>query len=224
MTATEKATGVQDLINRLRDDGVRAGQEKADQVLRDARKQAAEIVSQAKAEAEDMLAKARNEIETEKASAIESLKVAIRDTELKMEAELKATFAAHVKRLVSVEMRDVEFLKQIILAIAGMAAGDKACGEQPVTILLPENLFRSDKRETRLTDEGRENFRRLVLGISGDMLREGVDLKPSDSIGGGIRIQLVGEDLEIDLSDKAISELLLQTMLRRYRSLVAGAE
>ncbi len=224
MTATEKATGVQDLINRLRDDGVRAGQEKADQVLRDARKQAAEIVSQAKAEAEEMLETARNEIATEKASAIESLKVAIRDTELKMEAELKAVFADHVRRLVSVEMRDVEFLKQIILAIAGMAAGDKACGEQPVNILLPENLFRSDKRETRLTEEGRENFRRLVLGISGEMLREGVDLTPSASIGGGIRIQLVGEDLEIDLSDKAISDLLLQTMLRRYRSLVAGAE
>ena len=224
MTATEKATGVQDLINRLRDDGVRAGQEKADQTLRDARKQAAEIVSQATAEAEEMLAKARHEIETEKSSAIESLKVALRDTELKMEAELKAVFAAHVKRLVSVEMRDVEFLKQIILAIAGMAAGDKACGEQPVNILLPENLFRSDKRETRLTEEGRENFRRLVLGISGEMLREGVDLTPSESIGGGIRIQLVGEDLEIDLSDKAISELLLKTMLRRYRSLVAGAE
>ena len=224
MTETENATGVQDLINRLRDDGVRAGQDKADQVLRDARKQAAEIVSQAKAEAEEMLEKARNEIETEKSSAIESLKIAIRDTELKMESELKATFAAHVKRLVSVEMRDLEFLKQIILAIAGLAAGDKACGEQPVNILLPENLFRSDKRETRLTQEGRDNFRRLVLGITGDMLREGVDLKPSESIGGGIRIQLVGEDLEIDLSDKAISELLLQTMLRRYRSLVAGAE
>ncbi len=127
MTETENATGVQDLINRLRDDGVRAGQEKADQVLRDARKQAAEIVSQAKAEAEEMLEKARNEIETEKLSAIESLKIAIRDTELKMESELKATFAAHVKRLVSVEMRDIEFLKQIILGIAGLAAGDKAC-------------------------------------------------------------------------------------------------
>ncbi len=224
MTETAKATGVQELINRLRDDGVRAGKEEADQVLRDARKQAAAIVSQAKAEAEDMLEKARHEIETEKSSAIESLKVAIRDTELKMEAELKATFAAHVKRLVSVEMQDVEFLRQIILAIAGMAAGDKACGEKPVNIILPANLFRSDKRETRLTEEGRENFRRLVLGISGDMLREGVDLKPSESIGGGIRIQLVGEDLEIDLSDKAISELLLQTMLRRYRSLVAGAD
>jgi V/A-type H+-transporting ATPase subunit E len=224
MTETENATGVQALINRLRDDGVRAGQEKADQVLQDARRQAAEIVSQAKTEAAEMLAKARNEIETEKSSAIASLKIAIRDTELKMEAELKATFAAHVKRLVSVEMRDIEFLRQIIFAIAGMAADDKACGEQPIHILLPENLFHRDKKETRLTDEGRENFRRLVLGISGDMLREGVDLKPSESIGGGIRIQLVGEDLEIDLSDKAISELLLQTMLPRYRSLVAGAE
>lgn len=224
MTDPTNVSGVQELIDRLRDDGVKAGREKADQVLQDARKQAAEIVAQAKAEAAEMLEEARNEIETEKSSAIESLKVAIRDTELKMEAELKATFAAHVKRLVSVEMRDVEFLKQIILAIAGMAAGDKACGEQPVNILLPENLFRSDKRETRLTEEGRENFRRLVLGISGDMLREGVDLKPSESIGGGIRIQLVGEDLEIDLSDKAISELLLQTMLPRYRAIVAGAE
>jgi V/A-type H+-transporting ATPase subunit E len=56
------------------------------------------------------------------------------------------------------------------------------------------------------------------------MLREGVDLKPSDSIGGGIRIRLVGEDLEIDLSDKAISELLLQTMLPRYRTIVSGVE
>ena len=205
MTDTANVTVVQELINRLRDDGVKAGQEKADQVLQDARREAAGIVDQAKTEAAEILAKARSEIETEKSSCIESLKVAIRDTELKMEAELKATFAAHVKRLVSVEMRDVEFLRQIILAIAGLAADSKACGDKSVEVLLPENLFRSDERETRLTEEGRENFRRLVLGISGDMLREGVDLKPSDSIGGGIRIRLVGEDLEIDLSDKAIS-------------------
>ena len=224
MTDTTNISGVQELIDRLRDDGVKAGQEKAEQVLQDAHKQAADIVAQAKAEAAEMLEKARNDIETEKAAAIESLKIAIRDTELKMEAELKADFAAHVKRLVSVEMRDVEFLKQIILAIAGLTVGDKACGEKPVAVLLPENLFRSDERETRLTEEGRENFKRLVLGISGEMLREGVDLEPSGSIAGGIRIQLVGEDLEIDLSDKAISELLLQTMLRRYRAIVTGAE
>lgn len=224
MSDTTKLTGIQALINRLRDDGVKAGQEEADQVLRDAREKAAGIVAQAKTEAAQILEKARNEIETEKSAAIASLKVAIRDTELKMEAELKADFAAHVKRLVSVEMRDVAFLRQIIVAIAGLAAGDKACSDQSVNVLLPENLFHSDEKGPRLTAEGRENFRRLVLGISGDMLREGVNLMPSDRIDGGIRLQLVGEDMEIDLSDKAISELLLQIMLPRYRAIVAGAE
>ena len=123
---TKVASGVQELINRLRDEGVKAGQEKSDQVLREAQEQASRIVAQAKAEAEEILSKARSEIETERTAANDSLRVAIRDTELKIEAELNADFAAHVKRLVSVELSDREFLRQIVLAIAGMAAGDKA--------------------------------------------------------------------------------------------------
>ncbi len=222
--AAKVSSGVEGLINRLRDDGVKAGQEKADQVLREAREQAAQIVAQAKAEATEMLNKARSEIETEKAAAKESLRVAIRDTELKMEAELKANFSAGVKRLVSVEMRDKEFLRHVILAIAGLAAGDKACGEQPVEVLLPKELFETDEQGTRLTEEGTARMRHLVLGITGEMLREGVELKPSEDMSGGIRIQLVGEDLEIDLSDKAISELLLEFLLPRYRAIVSGAE
>ena len=167
---TDAASGVQELISRLRDEGVKAGREKSDQILQEAREQASRIVAQAKAEAEGMLGKARNEIETDKAAAIESLRVAFRDTKLKMEAELKATFAAHVKRLVSVEMRDVKFLRQIILAIAGLAAGDKACGEKPTEVLLPENLFKTDKIDTRPTEDGQDNMRHLVLGISSEML------------------------------------------------------
>jgi V/A-type H+-transporting ATPase subunit E len=221
---TKVASGVQELINRLRDEGVKAGQEKSDQVLREAQEQASRIVAQAEAEAEKILNKARSEIETERAAANDSLRVAIRDTELKMEAELKAGFAAHVKRLVSVELSDREFLRQIVLGIAGMAAGDKACEGQPVEVLLPQGLFETDERETRLTEKGQDRMRHLVLGISGDMLREGVDLKPSEDISGGIRIRLVGEDLEIDLSDQAISDLLLQNLLPRYQAIVTGAE
>ena len=221
---TKVASGVQELINRLRDEGVKAGQEKSDQVLREAQEQASRIVAQAKAEAEEILNKARSEIETERAAANDSLRVAIRDTELKMEAELKADFAAHVKRLVSVELSDREFLRQVVLAIAGMAAGDKACEGQPVEVLLPQDLFETDERGTRLTEKGQDRMRQMVLGISGDMLREGVDLKPSKDISGGIRIRLVGEDLEIDLSDRAISDLLLQNLLPRYRAIVRGVE
>ena len=221
---TKVASGVKELISRLRDEGVKAGREKSDQILQEAREQAASIVAQANAEAEEILSKARSEIETEKAAAIESLRVAIRDTELKMAAEVKADFAAHVRRLVSVELSDKEFLRQLILGIAGMAAGDKADQDKPVDILVPEDLFETDDKIAKLTEKGQDRVRRLVLGISGDMLREGIDLKPSEDISGGIRVRLVGEDLEIDLSDQAISDLLLQNLLPRYRAIVTGAE
>ncbi len=220
---TKVASGVQELISRLRDEGVKAGREKSDQILQEAQEQAARLVAQATADAEELLSKARSEIEREKAAALESLRVAIRDTELKMEAEVKADFAAHVRRMVY-EMSDKKFLRQMILGIAGMAAGDQACEDKPVEILLPKDLFEADEKRTRLTPKGQDRMRHLVLGISGDMLREGIDLKPSDDISGGIRIRLVGEDLEIDLSDQAISDLLLQNLLPRYRAIVSGAE
>ena len=221
---TKIASGVQELINRLRDEGVKAGREKSNQILHEAQEQASRIVAQAKAEAEEILSKARIEIERDKAAANESLRVAIRDTELKMEAEVKSDFAAHVRRLVSVEMSDKKFLRQLILAIAGMTAGDKTGEDRPAEVLVPKGLFEIDEKRPQLTKKGQDHIRRLVLGISGDMLREGINLKPSEDISGGIRIRLVGENLEIDLSDRAISELLLKNLLPRYRAIVTGVE
>ncbi len=220
----EAASGVQELIARLRDDGVKAGREKAEQVLREAREEAARIVDDAKAKAEEMLSRAQVQIERDKRACMGSLRTAIRDTELKMEAELKADFAAHVRRLVSIEMGDREFIKQCILAVSGMATGDLVCEGQPVEVLLPKDLFETDESGTRLTPEGKDRMRHLVLGISGDMLREGVELKPSGNLKRGIRVRLVGEDLEIDLSDQAMGELLLENLLPRYQAIVRGEE
>lgn len=218
------ASGVQELIERLRDKGVQAGREKADEVLKEAERRAAAMIEEAKARAEGLLAEARSEIERERTAAHESLKVAIRDTELKMESELKAAFSAHVRRLVSMELRDREFLKQMILAVAGVATGDKVCAGTPAEILLPKELFVTDETGTTLTREGKDRMRHFVLGTFGEMLREGVELIPSTDIRGGLRVRLVGQDLEIDLSEKALSDLLLKNLLPRYRAIVAGVE
>ena len=56
---TKMASGVQELISRLRDEGVEAGRQKSDQILREAQEQASRIVAQANAEAEETLSKAR---------------------------------------------------------------------------------------------------------------------------------------------------------------------
>jgi V/A-type H+-transporting ATPase subunit E len=56
------------------------------------------------------------------------------------------------------------------------------------------------------------------------MLREGVEIIPSREVPGGVRVRVVGEDLEIDLTDGAVSKLLLKHLLPRYKSILEGFE
>ena len=51
---TEVPSGVRELIERLRDDGVKAGREKASQVLQEAREEASRIVAEAEEDEEGM--------------------------------------------------------------------------------------------------------------------------------------------------------------------------
>ena len=43
-------------------------------------------------------------------------------------------------------------------------------------------------------------------------------------VAGGARVRLVGEDLEIDLTDDAVSQLLLKHLLPRYRAILQSAK
>jgi V/A-type H+-transporting ATPase subunit E len=217
------SSGVQELIGRLRDEGVQAGRQEADRIISGAQKRAAEIVAQAKSEAEEIRNKARADIEGERAASREAIQLAFRDAELKLRSEFRAVIAERVKRLVSMEMRDREFLRELILAIAGRA-GRGMRKNQRVEVLLSDEFFATDGRSGGLTGKGRERARHLVLAITSKMLREGVALRPSGDREGGIRIRVVGEDLEIDLTDKAISDLLLKHLLPRYREIVLGVD
>ena len=206
--ANEKkvTSGVQDLINRLKDDGVKAGRDEAQRMTDEAQEKAINIVIKARTEAEELMKSTRAEIEVEKNAAIESLKIAIRDTELMLESNLKTVFADHVKHLVSKELGDNELLKQLVLKIAGSSSSD-----------IPE-----DKEMDLLV--AKEKLDPLVLAISGTVLREGLQIKSSDTDNAGILIRMKGEDVEIDLSDNAISEILLKHLLPRYRAILTGVE
>ena len=63
----------------------------------------------------------------------------------------------------------------------------------------------------------------FVLSLGGGMLREGMRFGVSDDGEAGIRVRLVEEDVQIDLTESAISQLLLRHMLPRFRALLRGA-
>jgi V/A-type H+/Na+-transporting ATPase subunit E len=216
-------SGVQELIGRLRDDGVKAGRTEAAKVVQEAHAQAAEIVRKAKAEAESLQSQAKAQIETERKAAHEAIRMAFRDTRMTLASAVKAAFAEHVGRLVSTTMEDREFIKRVLLALFGRAV--QGVGkDQPVEVALPADLFAPSADGVKLTDAGKQQLRQMVLGLSGEMLREGVKLVPSAEQSAGMTVRLVGHDLEIDLRDEALSELLMRYLLPRYRAILQGVD
>lgn len=213
------ASGVQELIKRIRDDGVAAGKSRAEEIVDEARREAALIIDEANTQAEATRAKAAAEIESYSGAALEALKIAARDTRLQLEAEILARFQEHVKRLVAPVTYDGEFIRALVLELAGQAS-DQYPRDQELKILVSDLLLGREGESETLDATIRES----VLGISGNMLREGVEIIPSSDVTGGARVRVVGQDVEIDLTDEAIGKLLLKHLLPRYRAILEGAE
>jgi V/A-type H+-transporting ATPase subunit E len=216
---TPQASGVQELIARIRDDGVDAGRKKADEIIAEARREAARLLAQAQSEADKTQRRASEEIESFRHAALEALKLAARDTRLQLEAGLIAAFESHVKRLVESVTYEGSYLRGLIMVLAGQVA-EQYPRDQKLEILVSDLLLGREEENEQLDQIMREG----VLGISDSMLREGVEIIPSSEVSGGVRVRVVGENLEFDLSDGAISKLLLKHLLPRYRSILEGAE
>ncbi len=114
--------------------------------------------------------------------------------------------------------RDEKFIKSIVLVLAGHAEKE-LIGDKEIEILISESILTGQPNE-KLD----ERTKQTILGLSSEMLREGVELIPSSEIEGGARVRLVKDKLEIDLSDKAIAKLLYQRILPRFKALLEGSE
>jgi V/A-type H+-transporting ATPase subunit E len=211
-----KSSGVKELIDRIRDEGVHSARAEADRILAEAKARAARIVADAKAEAAAVKKDARAAMEREQTATIEALRIAARDTELELRSAVMSGFEEHVRRLVTDVTTDGSVLRDMILVLAGRAAGD-LIQDKDAAILVPNRLA------DRVSAELDEFLRQSTLALSADVLRQGIELIPSNEVQGGARVRLVGEDLEIDMSDEALSEMMLKLLLPRYRKILVEA-
>lgn len=215
---TTTSSGVQELITRIRDQGVQAGKEQADELVTRARREAAQLVQDARAECERLRSKASADIEADKAAAREALKLAARDTALELQSAVVRQFEQKVNRLVSDVTADGEFLKTLVLVLAGRSA-DEYIKDKDIKLLASKVAFGTGEEP-----EVKEGSGTAALTIASEMLREGVELVPAGDVEGGVRVQVVEDNLEIDLTSEAVSRLLLRNLLPRFRALLTGAE
>ncbi len=217
-TDTKQTTGVQELIDRLRDEGVAKGQNEADSLITEARKQSMTILDDAQREAEEILAKARAEAESIVENGNEGLRLASRDVMLKLRESFHKEFENRVRQLVAFTLKDRSFLEKLILEVARRATPQD--DSKRLKVLLPESDVTAEELAAEVSNVQEGSLAHFVLGLAADVLREGLSFGVSDEPSPGVRVQIVEDDVQLELTDETITALLLQYLAPRFRAVL----
>ncbi len=219
--SAQVASGVEALIDRLRNEGVVSGRTQAEQIVKEAQEQADSIVKQARKQADQIVSQAREEVENLERAGKESLEVAFRDTNLSLKTQLTQRFTGEVRRLIGAETKKPELLQKLILEVAGSVKEEVAEAGQ-VEVLLPRKVAGLEElsRDPQELEQG--VLTQFVRLISQDQLREGVIFGVAKDNRSGLRLRLVDQEVVLDLSDSAIADAILEHLQPRFRSLLEG--
>lgn len=217
------SSGVEALIERLKEEGIAAGRKKAESIVIDAEKRAEWIIKEAQLEAQSLVNEARAEAEAMKAAGEDALKLAARDVFLQLRDTLLGSFSQEVTRVVGKQMAQKDFLEKLILALAGRVRDKTGIdSNRQVVIQLPEDVIGVEEL-CRNPEELREGaLTRFTASIAADLLREGVKFEVSDDLSSGLLIKLEEDNIVIDFSDKTVAALLLDHIQPRFRALLQG--
>lgn len=217
------SSGVEKLIERLREEAINAGQAKAEDIVLNAQKRAAWIIEEAEQEAKTIRDKARAEAEALQASGVEALRLAAREALLKLRDTLLGSFSQEVMRVVGKQMAKSEFIEQLVLALAGRVRDKTLLDKnQQIVIQLPEDVVGVEDLRRNPEELQQGALSHLTAAIASDLLREGVRFEVSDDIQAGIVIKLEENNMVVDFTDEAVATLLLEHLQPRFRALLQG--
>lgn len=217
------SSGVEALIDRLKNEGVSAGQKKAEDIVLDAQRRAKWIIQEAEEEARQLKESARQEADTLLATGKDALQLAARDAVIKLRDTLLNSFSQEVTRVVGQPMQDPDFIGQLILVLAGSVRTKTGMDDSPeVVIQLPEDIMGVDELKQNPEELRQGTLSRYTASLAADMLREGVRFEIRGDHSGGLFIRLENEEMLIDFSDETVAALLLEHIQPRFRALLQG--
>lgn len=217
------SSGVENLIQRLRDQGVDAGQKQAEKIVLDAQKRAEWIIEEAGLEAKVLLDKAKEQSDALRRSGEDALKLATRDALLKLRDTLLGSFSKEVQRVVGQKMDQEVFLERLILQLAGKVREELDLDiKENISLFLPNNPVGVDELKNNPDELKVGTLTHFTAAIAADMLREGVSIQVSDDVSGGLSVRLKEDDMVVDFTDETLSALLLEHLQPRFRTLLQG--
>jgi V/A-type H+-transporting ATPase subunit E len=216
------SSGVEVLLDRLRQQGVEAGRAAQVEIVAEAENEAERIAKEAREKAAAIVEEAVENAERLRASGEDALRIAMRDTVLRMRETLRQRLEGQVRRLAAKQLVDEDFLRQLIVEVARRSGKDAGAGEaENIEVLLPTEVIGLEELQRR-PEELESRLSQFAKEIASATWREGVSIGTLEPGSNGIRIRLKDEELQIDLTDQAIANLLLKHLQPRFRAVMEG--
>lgn len=197
-----KEVGLGGLIKRIKAEGIDEAEKKSDEIISKARADAALIIADAKNEAEGIVLRAEAGLKTSQEKGRVALDLAVRDAVIRVKRAAEDMLALIAKRECKKALSG-DGLERAILGFIEDYSRDSSASFE---ILLNE----SDRQA--LSDSF---LKKLKNG-----LKCGVEIVTRSGIKGGFRIGRVGDEMHYDISDEAISELLISYLAPELAALI----
>lgn len=181
---------IRDLIEKIREEGIRAAEEKARDIEAGAKERAEEILASARLEAERTLAAAQERIRREEEREKALLAQAGRDLLLSLRNEILVM----LDRIILADVRDTltpESLYRLLSAIITQCAGDQ-----------------TGDIEIEMDREDKEALEKSYLARLKEVTKRNIVLRPSEEISGGFTISFDGGRSCFDFSDRSLAEYI----------------
>ena len=179
---------LENLIKKIKEEGVGAAEKKAAEILEKARQEADDMLVKARKDAEKIREDAEKEGKKLLENAETSIRQSARDTVLSLKKQLNKLFDRLLKQKID-ENLDEELLRDMILKLMDSWAKGK-------DVSVSVGKTDADK----LTS--------LIMKELKTEAKKGIDVKLDKKVSFGFRIGLKGEDLTYDFTDDALLESL----------------
>ena len=194
---------LKELIDRIKNDGVKNAEDEAARILADAETKAAAVMKKAEEDAEALRASAKADAEKAERSGKEALRQAGRDLLLSLRAEIERLFT-NVLMEKTGETLDAALMAEAVQAAVGALA---ELDSQDATLLLPEDKASALESQIR--------------GALSAQFSKGMDVKPIKGLDAGFRISTKDGSVFYDFSDREIAMLLARFLNPQLAKLLA---
>jgi len=184
------AEEIRDLIEKINQEGIRAAEEKAQNIEAAAKQRADDILAQARLEAEEMIAAAKDRIRREDEKGKTLLAQAGRDLLLSLRKEINAMFGRIVVSDIQQALTPEALFKLLLEVVRNYSEGESS----DITVLL--NKKDLETLEKNFLHKLREETKKKII------------LRPAEEISGGFTISFDSGKSCYDFTDKALAEYI----------------